>query len=115
MDFFSVTLLISTDCDEKSLNDLGFFFLQASTVEEREHAKAAGGHVELQHGNHTHLHAHEHVHVHSATTGSDGATFRTQRSLGTVVNLPAPIRAAPAAPSCPGPRAHRLGLTKLNL
>lgn len=97
----------------------GFFlslyhpFLQAATVEEREHANAPRGHVELQHGNHTHLHLHEHVH--SATSSSDSAISRPRGSLGTVANLPAPIRSSPAAAACPGPRAHRVGITKLNL
>lgn len=86
---------------------------QAATVEAREHANAAGGHVEPQHENHTHLHPHEHVHAAAPT--SDSAISRTQGSLGTVVNLPAPIRSSPAAAACPGPRAHRLGLAKLKL
>uniref|UniRef100_UPI0037E8F6E9 fetuin-B-like n=1 Tax=Semicossyphus pulcher TaxID=241346 RepID=UPI0037E8F6E9 len=86
---------------------------QAAAVEEQAHAKADSGHTGHQHHNHTHLHPHEHMH--SVTPSSDITVSKPRGSLGTIVYQPAPVRASPAASSCPGPHRHRLGIEKLRL
>ncbi|KAI3368469.1 hypothetical protein L3Q82_025480 [Scortum barcoo] len=86
---------------------------QAAVVEQQAHATAGSGHTEQQHNNHTHLHPHEHMH--SVTPSSDLTVSRPRGNLGTVVNLPAPIRCSLTASSCPGPHRHSLGLDQLRL
>ncbi|CAJ1061146.1 fetuin-B [Xyrichtys novacula] len=86
---------------------------QAALVEEQAHARADSKHTDHQHSNHTHLHPHEHTH--SVTPTSDIPVSRPLDSLGTLVYLPAPIRASPAASSCPGPHRHKLGIEKRGL
>ncbi|XP_034529921.1 fetuin-B [Notolabrus celidotus] len=82
---------------------------QAAVLEEQAHVEADSGHSVHQHYNHTHLHPHEHTH--SVTP----SVSKPRDSLGTIVYLPAPVRASPAASSCPGPHRHNLGLEKLRL
>ncbi|XP_074525160.1 fetuin-B-like [Halichoeres trimaculatus] len=86
---------------------------QAAVVAESVHAKAGSGLTGHQPCNHTHLHPHEQTN--SGTPSSDLAASKPRGSLGSIVYAPAPVRASPAASSCPGPNRHHLGIQRLRL
>ncbi|KAM9848841.1 fetuin-B [Aulostomus maculatus] len=78
---------------------------QAPAAEEQAQAMA----------NRTELQNHKHMHFCDLSPSSAHTVPKTRGSLGTIVNQPASPRSAPAHSSCPGPRRHDLGLTRLNL
>ncbi|XP_039985767.1 fetuin-B [Xiphias gladius] len=81
---------------------------QAAAAEEQ--ARAHAGH---QHHNHTGPQPQEQEQVSSVAPGLP--VSEPCGCLGTVVDLPASPRPAPAASSCPGPRRHNLHIRSLNL
>ncbi|XP_041646618.1 fetuin-B-like [Cheilinus undulatus] len=84
---------------------------EAAVVEEQAHDEAARGHTEHHHSTHKHLHTHEHLH--SDTPSTDVTVSKSKTSLGSVRNLPPPVRGSPAASSCPGSHRHHLGIRSL--
>lgn len=79
------------------------FFLsrQAAAADGQAHAKAGNEDVGQ--------------HLSSATPTADPAVSCARSSRGTVVNQPASVRSSPAASSCPSPRRHNIGISKLGL
>ncbi|XP_041647298.1 fetuin-B-like [Cheilinus undulatus] len=84
---------------------------EVAVVEEQAHDEAARGRTEHHHSTHKHLHTHEHLH--SDTPSTDVTVSKSKTSLGSVRNLPPPVRGSPAASSCPGSHRHHLGIRSL--